>query len=149
MSGLNSLSKEQSKVLATMLDQKYGGQLGARYFNVEARKDGDVVTVSVTLRDAKGAFVYPVEARMATEEQDLSTSEARDLLLDFIDAYFDEYLNGGEETYLTIDWSDYDCDGFDLQMRGQILNSHLEGLAESIIEGRKVSGEDLTGKQLN
>lgn len=146
---INTLSAEQSKILATMLDQKYGGQLGSRFFNVEGHKDGNVVTVRVTLRDAKGTFTYPVEARIETGEQDLTTTEARDLLLDYIDAYFDEFLNGGEETYLTIDWSNYDCDGLDLQMRGQILNTHLESLADKIIEGEAISLEQVTGKILN
>lgn len=149
MSTINALSKEQSKLLSSMLDRKYGSHLGSRYFDVESRKDGQVISVRVTLKDAKGTFVYPVEARMTTEDQDLSAAEARDILVDYIDAYFDEFLNNGEETYLTIDWSDYECDGIDLQMRGQILNTHLENLADELIEGKKISLEDLTGKILN
>lgn len=149
MSINQAISEEQSKILASMLSRKYGGQIGSRFFDVESTKDGQVITIRVTLRDSKGTFVYPVEARMNTEDQDLTVTEARDLMLDYIDAYFDEYLNGGEETYLTLDWSNYDCDGFDLQMRGQILNLHLEQLAEDLIEGKEVSLEKLTGKTLN
>jgi len=144
-----AITNEQAKVLASMLDQKYVSQLGDRYFDVHGCKEGQVITIRVTLRDAKGTFVYPVEARMATEDQDLTVMEARDLLLDYIDAYFDEYLNGEGDTYLTIDWSTYECDGFELQMRGQILNSHLEQLADDLIAGKRIDLERLSGRILN
>lgn len=149
MTAMNTLSKEQSKILAGILDRKYGSHLGNRYFDVESRNEGAVVLIKVTLRDAKGTFLYPVEARMNTEEQDLSVSEARDLMLDYIDAYFEEFLSSGEDTYLTIDWSDYECDGFDLQMRGQIFNEHLDKLADDLLEGRKLDLGKLSGKILH
>lgn len=144
-----ALSKEQSKILATMLDRKYSSYLAARYFDIESRTDNQIVTIKVTLRDAKGLFVYPVEARTSLEDQDLSVSEARDLLLDYVDAYFDEFLANGEETYLTIDWSNYECDGYDIQMRGQILNAHLEKIADELLEGKALDLGKLTGKTLH
>lgn len=144
-----ALSKEQSKILASMLDRKYGSYLASRYFDVETRTENQVLTLKVTLRDAKGLFVYPVEARIALDEQDLSLSEARDLLLDYVDAYFDEFLSNGEDTYLTLDWSNYECDGYDLQMRGQILNSHLENMADQLIDGKGLDLSQLTGKTLH
>jgi hypothetical protein len=50
-----------------------------------------------------------------------------------MDAYIEEFLSGGEETYLTLDWSTYDCDGIELQMRGQILNLRLESMADELM----------------
>ena len=141
-----ALSKEQSKILATMLDRKYASYLAARYFDIESRTDNQVVTIKVTLRDAKGKFVYPVEARIALDDQDLSVSEARDLLLDYVDAYFDEFLSNGEETLLTLDWSSYECDGYDIQLRGHIINSHLETMADELIAGKELDLGRLTGK---
>lgn len=144
-----ALSKEQSKILATMLDRKYSSYLAARYFDIESRADNQVVMIKVTLRDAKGKFFYPVEARINLDDQDLSISEARDLLLDYVDAYFDEFLSNGEETLLTIDWSNYECDGYDIQLRGQILNSHLESIADEMIDGKEVDLGRVTGKVLH
>jgi hypothetical protein len=72
-------------------------------------------------------------------DQDLKIDEARDFLLDFMDAYVQEYLSGGEEIYLTIDWATYDCDGIELQLRGQILNSQLEELADQMINGSEIT----------
>jgi hypothetical protein len=141
-------TSEQSKILSTLLDRKYAGSIGVRYFDVECSKDDETVYLKVTLRDAKGSYVYPVEARMNYKDQDLSMTEARDFLLDYVDAYFEEYLDG-EETYLTIDWSNYDCDGYDLQMKGQILNAHLEYAADELISGHRINLENLSGRILN
>lgn len=140
------LSKEQSKILAGMLDRKFGSYLGKRYFDIESKSDDKSVAIKVTLRDSKGVFVYPVEARMSLEDQDLSVTEARDFLLDYVDDYFNEFLANGEETLLTIDWSDYECDGYDIQMRGQILNAHLEQMADKLLSGETLDLGTLTGK---
>ena len=144
-----ALTKEQLSILATILDQKYAGSIGKRSFGVESHCEGPVILVKVTLRDANGSFEYPVEARMNFEEQDLTVTEARDFLLDYIDTYFDEYLGNDEEIYLTIDWSDYESDGFDLQMRGQVLNTHLELMADELLSGKTIDLENLSGKILN
>ena len=129
------IGSEQKKNLAEMLERKYGNWLGKRYFEVEGHLDGPAVILKVTLKTADRSFVYPIEARMLYADQDMKMDEARDFLLDFVDSYLQEYLSGGEETYLTIDWSNYDCDGVELQMRGQIYNEKLEELADQWING--------------
>jgi hypothetical protein len=134
-----ALSAEQRHFLASMLNQKYKSAIGDRYFVVESISGVGVLTITVTLKNDQGSFVYPVEARIDLANQDLSEIEGRDLLLDFIESYFAEFLNDGQETYLPIDWSTYDVDGFEFQMRGQILNQHLESLADALIEGKDIS----------
>jgi hypothetical protein len=129
------MGSEQKKTLAEMLERKYGSWLGKRYFEVEGHLDGPALYLKVTLKTADRSFVYPIEARMLYADQDMKMDQARDFLLDFIDAYLQEYLSGGEETYLTIDWSSYECDGIELQMRGQILNEKLEELADQWMNG--------------
>ena len=143
------MSQEQAKSLASAMDRKYGAWLGPRYFEVESQSDSSKLEITVTVRDAKGTFVYPIEARILYQDQDLKLSEARDLLLDYIDAYIEEFLTGGEATTLTIDWSDYECDGIDLQMRGQIQNNFLEQIADDLISGEKIDLEKLSGKKLH
>lgn len=129
------MGSEQKKTLAEMLERKYGNWLGKRYFEVEGHLDGPALYLKVTLKTSDRSFVYPIEARMLYADQDMKMDQARDFLLDFIDAYLQEYLSGGEETYLTIDWSSYECDGIELQMRGQILNEKLEELADQWMNG--------------
>jgi hypothetical protein len=123
-------------MLSEMLERKYGAWLGKRYFEVDGHLEGTAIYVKVTLTTSDKSYVYPVEARMLYLDQGLKMEEARDFLLDFVDAYLEEYLSQGENTYLTIDWSDYDCDGVELQMRGQILNEKLEALADQWMSGK-------------
>jgi hypothetical protein len=125
----------KNQVVAQLLERKYGAWLGQRYIEVESHSDGSVLTIKITLRNRDKSYVYPIEGRMMFSDQDLTVDEARDFLLDFMDAYIQEFLSGGEETYLTIDWSNYDCDGIELQLRGQILNVKLEELADQMISG--------------
>lgn len=130
------IGTEQKRVLAEMLERKYGAWLDKRYFEVDAHLEGPAIYVKVTLKTADKSYVYPIEARMLYADQGLKMDEARDFLIDFVDAYLQEYLSAGEETYLTIDWSDYNCDGVELQMRGQIFNEKLEELADQWINGK-------------
>ena len=146
---MTSMSAEQSRSLSDMLDRKFGTWLGARYFEVKSQADASVLQLTITMRDAKGAFVYPIESRIAYQDQDLKINEARDLLLDYVGAYLEEFLTGGESILLTIDWSEYECDGIDLQMRGQILNMNLEQMADDLLAGKGIDLEKLLGKTLN
>jgi hypothetical protein len=76
---------------------------------------------------------------MMFEDQDLKADAARSFLLDFIDSYVEEYLSGGEETYLPIDWATYDYEGLELQLRGQVLNTKLEALADQLLNGSAIT----------
>ncbi len=135
---LSADNSVKNQAIAETLERKYGTWLGQRYFEVETRSDKAVFSVEVILRNADKSFVYPIEGRIMYADQDMTLDAARDFLIDFIDAYIQEYLSGGEETYLTIDWSNYECDGIELQMRGQILNLKLEELADQWINGSGV-----------
>jgi hypothetical protein len=133
--GTKSLNQAVSEVLET----KYRSWLNDRYFEVESSVEGPVVLVKVTLQNADKSFVYPVEGRMMFEDQDLKADAARSFLLDFIDSYVEEYLSGGEETYLPIDWATYDCEGLELQLRGQVLNTKLEALADHLLNDSTIT----------
>ena len=124
---------EKNQELASLLEKKYGAWLGQRFFEVHSSSQFAVVSVKVTLRNADKSFFYPIEGRIQFEDQDLKADAARDLLMDYIDAYLEEFLTGGEETYLPIDWANFDCDGVELQLRGQILNIKLEELANQLL----------------
>jgi hypothetical protein len=132
-SNQQAAQSERNQTIASLLERKYGAWLGRRYFEIDSRIEGPVVNVTILLRDADKSFYYPIEGRINFGDQDLAVESAKDFLLDFMDAYVEEFLSGGEETYLTLDWSTYDCDGIELQMRGQILNLRLESMADELM----------------
>jgi hypothetical protein len=132
-SNQQAAQSERNQTIASLLERKYGAWLGRRYFEIDSRIEGPVINVTILLRDADKSFYYPIEGRINFGDQDLTVENAKDFLLDFMDAYVEEFLSGGEETYLTLDWSTYDCDGIELQMRGQILNLRLEAMADELM----------------
>jgi hypothetical protein len=134
----NVAMAEKNLVISSMLERKYGSWLGNRYFEVDCKSDSSIVAVTILLRDSEKSFYYPIEGRINFADQDMTSENSREFLLDFMDAYVEEFLSGGEETYLTIDWSTYDCDGVELQLRGQILNMKLEGLADELLRRPEV-----------
>jgi hypothetical protein len=132
-------AKSLNQAVSEVLETKYRAWLNDRYFEVESSVEGPVVVVKVTLQNADKSYVYPIEGRMMFEDQDLKADAARSFLLDFIDSYVEEYLSGGEETYLPIDWATYDCEGLELQLRGQVLNTKLEALADHLLNDSAIT----------
>ena len=137
-SGTSVDQTPKNLITAQLLERKYGAWLGQRYVEVESQSDGSALMMKITLKNRDKSYVYPIEGRINFADQDMKVDDARDFLVDFMDAYIQEFLSGGEETYLTIDWSNYDCDGVELQLRGQILNVMLEELADRLINGSEV-----------
>ena len=137
-SGTSIDQTPKNLITAQLLERKYGAWLGQRYVEVESQSDGSALMMKITLKNRDKSYVYPIEGRINFADQDMKVDDARDFLVDFMDAYIQEFLSGGEETYLTIDWSNYDCDGVELQLRGQILNVMLEELADRLINGSEV-----------
>jgi hypothetical protein len=144
-SELSKVTSDKNQVLAMMFEQKYGAWLGQRFFEVESHTEGPVLNATITIRNADKSFFYPIEGRMLYADQNLNMDEAREFLLDFMDAYVQEYLQGAEETYLTIDWSTYTCEEVELQLRGQILNLKIEELGDQLLNGSSTSSGGFGG----
>jgi hypothetical protein len=126
------VTPEECTDLAKIMTLKYGAHLGDRVFSIVAQTEKTDVSVVVTLASPSGRFHYPVEARMeAVASQDVTVPEAFTLLLDYVDAYFEEYLQEG--SLLPIDWKEYDFEGCTLQIRGQVLNLELERAADALL----------------
>lgn len=127
--------------LAALMQRKYAGFLAQRFFEVSVSKDVTGVHAKMTLRNQDGSFFYPVEGRMAFVDSDLSPRESALLLLNYMDAYFDEYLREGGDVYLPIDWAEYEYEGVPLQLKGQIYNLVIEKMADELLRG--AGGADL------
>ena len=117
-----------------LMERKHAATKGDHYFEASVTADDDQVVTKVILRNLSGSYYYPVEGRLAHQEQELSQRDAFLLLFDYIDLYFEEYLKT-REVYLPIDWADYECEGAQLQLRGQILNLEAERLADEYLAG--------------
>ncbi len=133
------LSAEECDHLASLMERKYGNSLMQRSFSIAVRQDSRGVYATVTLQNQSGSFYYPVEGRVADLDHDMAPRDAVLFLLDYIDAYFDEFFQENGEVYLPIDWAEYEADGVPLQLKGQILNLEAERLADRLLG---TSGEE-------
>lgn len=135
------LTEKDCQEMARVMERRYAGEIADRYFLTEATRDEFGVYVKVTLRNDSGSFVYPVEARTKHQAHEMNHRDAGLFLLDFVDAYFEEYFGEGGEVFLPIDWADYECEDVALQLKGQILNLKIEKMADDLLAS---SGNDTT-----
>ncbi|MEZ4742251.1 MAG: hypothetical protein R3B45_07375 [Bdellovibrionota bacterium] len=142
---LNSqvLNEDEISAIEKSLNTKFSLWLKERIFELTTSSLSDAVHVVLTLKNALMTYHYPVEARLMHKEQNVSKKEASLFLIDYIDAYFDEYFREDEQVYLPIDWKDFEYEGISFQIKGQILNSYMEKLADRILAGEHVSDHEV------
>lgn len=129
------VTEAECRDISSLMERKYATFMKQRSFETMVRKDGNGVYAKITLRNPSGSFYYPVEARIAHIDHDMSNHDAGLFLLDYIDAYFAEYFRENGEVYLPIDWADYESDGIPMQLKGQILNLEVERMADELLSG--------------
>jgi hypothetical protein len=118
-----------------LMAKKYLPFLERERFMIEAGQDSEQVQLRVTLICTDGSIAYPVECVYPFSEGDRpDASEIGFLMLDYIDVYWNEYLTGGRETFVPIDWSKHSCEGEAFFIRGFVRNLGLEEEAETLFE---------------
>lgn len=138
-----TLTTDETQELAATMGRKYASFLNERFFEIEAKFDGQGVYVTVLLRNDSGSFYYPVEGRIADSDHHMTRHQAGLFLLDYVDSYFEEFFRENGEVYLPIDWATFDWDGTQVQVRGQILNLELEEMADKWLNNAGSAGESL------
>ncbi len=126
--------KKSDEILAleTLLNEKHGAQRNSRQFYVSVGYRAPWVGVEVVLQSLDQKFYYPVQAVAEYKKSGPSKQDLASFLLDFIDLYFSEYLED-DQTLVPIDWTEFECEGVPLFMRGQILNKKLENQANELL----------------
>jgi hypothetical protein len=137
------LTLEEVSKIEKSMNTKFAGWLKDRNFQVSTSSDDDTACVTVTLKNNNETFSYPVESRIHHKNQNVTGKEAALFLLDYIDAYFDEYFREDESIYLPIDWSNNTYEGVEFQIKGQVLNQYIENLADQLLAGQKISDDAL------
>lgn len=125
--------------LAQQLNKKFQVWRGERSFLIESFREFGAVLVHVTLRNADESFDYPVEARIDFAAEEMDAQEAALFLIDYIDLYFSEFFEEDEGLFIPIDWSPYEYEAIEFEMRGQIHNRVIERMADEILAGNSAS----------
>jgi hypothetical protein len=131
----NFITQIECDELAKMMHAKYQYYLESREFFIAAKKDKNAIHVTITLQNPDGSYCYPVQARIDAANESLTDRRSALFLIDYIDLYFEEFLtDGGEDLFIPIDWSDYEWDTVNFQLKGQVLNNALETKASKLID---------------
>ena len=77
-------------------------------------------------------------AVVAADNDKLSDEDARDLLVDFIDYFFDEYFRESRNATLPIDWEKLTFGGHAIRVRGWERNLALEEAADKLLAGEQL-----------
>ena len=104
--------------------------------------------VTCILKNEDESYCYPFEAAISSKEHaDLTASDARNLLLDFIGAYFEEFFADNRETYVPVEWATFSIEDINIHARGQIMNKKLEKHADDILKSAGFDEEGLPTKK--
>jgi hypothetical protein len=133
-----ALTDDLHSELAQLLDKKYQVWRGERSFTVTSHREFDAVFVSVLLKNPDETFFYPVEGRIDFAAEEMDVQEAAIFLINFIDLYFAEFFEEDEGLYIPIDWSPYQYEAVDFELKGQIVNMQIEKLAEQWLNSPSV-----------
>jgi hypothetical protein len=116
-----------------LLNKKYQSFLNGEAFDVEAEKNDEVVQVRTTLSSLDGKVIYPIEAVLVRSGQpEFEVENLAILLLDYLDTYWNEYITGGRDTFLPLDWSKYECEGEEFFLRGSVRDLSAESAADAL-----------------
>ena len=125
------LTQPECDDLARIMTIKHGPSLGQKRFSIRCSEDEQGVFAEVVLSDDNESFYYPVKGRYH-KSGDLSSKHAASLMLDYIDLYFEDYLND-DSVLLQLDWGDHVFEGEAFQLKGQVINKKLDRLADELL----------------
>lgn len=116
------------------LNKKYISFLENETILVEAGFNKTQVQIKTTLKKNDDSVVYPIEAvYIVNPESKLTAPAVAELMLDYLDAYWNEYFTENRDVYVLLDWSKHECEGFNFYMRGFVRNQALENQADALL----------------
>ena len=108
-------------------------------FNISGKAEPDAYIICITFQNEDASLHLPVEVALVHKENPRCTvDEARDVLVDFVDYYFDRYFKGARHVTLPIDWKDFPFGEFTLRARGWERNKKLEDAADRLLAGQPI-----------
>ena len=134
----NVWSEVESKKISALMNMKYRTLLDKEQFQVESGFDEQQVQIKVTLESNDKSVFYPIELIHVIENREEQPTQTADeiasLMLDYIDVYWQEYLNDGRDVFVPLAWGKYACEGVEFFVRGFVRNRSLEEQADELFK---------------
>jgi len=120
--------------MAQTLQSHYGPRLRDERFTVSGRVEPGFVELTVHLERLDRSQRYWMEFRAALAENRMGEEAARDLVLDFVGYYLDQYFDGGRDLLLPLDFQPYEMGSHVVYARGDIAYPLLDAEADRILD---------------
>jgi hypothetical protein len=102
---------------------------------IEGGCEEEVLYITLILKNTDESFYYPFETSISKNDNpNLNFEDAKSILLDFIGAYFEQYFSSDRDTFISIVWSEFNCEGIKFYARGQVVNKKAEDLADNFLK---------------
>ncbi|NBO37196.1 hypothetical protein EBU99_01290 [bacterium] len=129
-------STAELQKISSLMNVKYRALLNNEQFQVESGTDSNQVQIKVTLESSDKSMFYPIELIHILDsregESQLTPDEVAALMLDYIDVYWQEYLNDGRDVFVPLAWDKHSCEGVEFFIRGFVRNISLEQQADEL-----------------
>ena len=122
------------------LAYRSGKELKNVWSEVESKKISALMNMKYrTLLDKEQFQVfYPIELIHVIENREEQPPQTADeiasLMLDYIDVYWQEYLNDGRDVFVPLAWGKHVCEGVEFFIRGFVRNRSLEEQADELFK---------------
>lgn len=117
-----------------LLNKKYLAYLDDEFFELQSGETRDQVQIKLTLVGKDRTIEYPIECvHVLRDDSEILNQEVAELMLDYLDVYWNEYLSGGRDVFVPLDWSQHTCEGVEFYMRGFVRHVHLERSADALL----------------
>ena len=125
------------------LKERHGGMLKDESFALEVRREGaDAVAAQLTLSNMERTHVYTMEAALQVSERSpMTTTDAVDVCLDFLDWHVGDYLATDRQSLLPLDFHPHPFSGQEVYAKGEVHNLVLEEAADAWLRGERPETE--------
>jgi len=131
----NAISEELATEIKSLLRGRWQDSLvSGETFKVSGEYAETELAVRVALLHGPRGANYRLEAGVNWEENALTREDAIYALLDLLDGYVGDYLTGGRDERVPLDWQPVEVDGRTIRVRGVLTYPTLEDEADVLLD---------------
>ena len=123
---------EPQSEICRALGKKYMTYMANDVFVIEALEGPHQIQMRVTLQKNDLSWAYPVEV-ICPKEFQMTSVQAAELILDYVDCSWGEYFSNDRDVYLSIDWQGHKFENLEFFVRGRVRNLAAENMANALL----------------
>jgi hypothetical protein len=120
--------------ITQLLATKHSIYLEDELFELESGYNKEQLQIKVCIKKNDGSVVYPLEIVCSyVDYPNFKLKELSNIIIDYIDLYWSEYLSEDRNLFVPLDWSRYESEGISFYLRGFVRNLALEMQADDFL----------------